>query len=177
MNLTYDTKGLLFSANSLDEALQVDECLANTRSKKESFEIEVTERGQMKKKKREVDLLSWHHLVTRYHEPLQLLKAYDALHEFGLDVCQESTERVAPILKSKKQKYFYHNQTIDEVRQTDRYFQALKQVEDKYSGKLPDGTEMFRYQLEDAALMYANHRLLLGYDMGMGSAKRSAITD
>ncbi len=172
MKMIYGSNGLDFSSKNIEDALLKNECLSafDAEEGKRSYEVEIIGRPQTKYKT--YSKLSWHELVTRLSVPtLTELPAVKALAEWGMDVDSNSIKKVEEVLAAKQKEYYFNRQTIEEVKRTERYKKALEQVEKAHGGALKDGSFLFDYQKEGAALMSANERLLLAYDMGLGKTR------
>ncbi len=173
----YTNKGIDFKTNSMKEELTKNECLFCSNNHELRFSFTVTNRnGEEKTHYRTTNPLSWHHQVKYANKELVDNPAVSALNEWGLNIAGDSIGHVQNVLNAKLKKFHWNSKSLEDVKASERYKRAFGLVESQYGGILSDGKQLAPYQKEGAALMIANQRLFLCFDMGLGSAKRSSIT-
>lgn len=148
MKLNFHSKGLHFVTENLEEALLKSECF----KAEHIYEQHST----------------WHHLLTKSSEDIQELRAVEVLKFWGMEP-SVGLLQVQEVLDQRRKQYDWNTMSISEVKLTPQYQRALELVKNQFSKPFRDGSSLFPYQLETAALMIAKKRLLLALDMGLGS--------
>jgi SNF2 family DNA or RNA helicase len=155
MRMNYSKNGLTFESSDIQEALL----------KNEAFQCEsIQDRN-----------LSWHHLLVHNSTtPVKDLRACSVLENWGMDPSNGS-DRVEEVLASKRKSYQWDVTSIEEAKNTSQYERALQLVQDQFGKPFKDGSSLFSYQIETAALMIAKRRLLLALDMGLGKTRTTLV--
>lgn len=172
----YTNKGIDFKTHSLRDELTKNECLSCSNNHELRFSFTVTNRnGDEKTHYRTTNPLSWHHQVKYANKELVSNPAVSALHEWGFNIDSESIGNVQNVLNAKLKKFQWNSKSLEDVKGSERYKRALGLVESQYGGILSDGKQLAPYQKEGAALMIANQRLFLCFDMGLGKTLTSLV--
>lgn len=118
--------------------------------------------------------LSWHNLIRKTVEPIKEHKILNDARTWGLGFTKLS--EVESILKSQRTKYSREEVSIEEFKNTSAYQVALEQVKDMFGHTFLDGSKMYDYQMESAAIMRARKRILLSLDMGLGKTRTTLVS-
>ena len=107
-----------------------------------------------------------HHISNfLYSSDLYENPIIETLIKWGVDI--ENIKEIQPVLNAKYKKFKKENQPIAEYMQTDDFNKAREQVKACYP-KFSDGSKLFPYQIDGAALIVGRRRLLNGMDTGTG---------
>lgn len=87
----------------------------------------------------------------------------------------EQLDNVQNVYASKRKRYLRSIEPLEAVKASQRYKRAYDLVEKQFGHVLKDGTEMFEYQKESAALMIATKRTLLALEMGLGKTRTTLV--
>ncbi|WP_257964296.1 DEAD/DEAH box helicase [Bacillus sp. UMB0728] len=176
LSMKYTNKGLDFKTESLFQELMKNECLNYSNQYEEQFHFTIkNKQGQEKTYYKEINPLSWHHQIKYMNDKLEDSAVIDALKDWGLEVDSHSVKSVQHVLNSKKKRHRRNEMSIDEIKMTPRYKHALQMVENQFGGTLSDGKILAPYQKEGAALMMANERVFLCFEMGLGKTITSLV--
>ncbi|MBP1932039.1 DEAD/DEAH box helicase [Ammoniphilus resinae] len=153
MRLNYNSEGLTFESQDIHEALLKSEC----------FKAEYIHENHM----------TWHKMIV-HDMDISELEALEKLRIWGIPP-EEGVNQAQHVLRSRQRQYQWHIMSIEEVKETPQYTRALQLVKDCFGGPLLDGSTLFPYQMEAAAVMIAKKRLLLALDMGLGKTRTSLV--
>ncbi|MFS0558575.1 SNF2-related protein [Brevibacillus sp. 179-C9.3 HS] len=149
-----NSKGLTFSTGSLLEAIGQNECFA-------------CENVQEKD-------LSLHKLITSTTDVAEI-RPVKSLRLWGIDVEKNDIEKVQQHLSAMRKKYSWQMKKIQETKQTPQYLHALRMVQEKFGNVFNDGSSLFPYQIETAALMIVLKRTLTALDTGLGKTRTTLV--
>lgn len=152
--LHYTNHGVKIDSDSMEEELFVSEVL-------EEANISEKVRG-------------WHWLITRSDKDVKQHNYVKALGNWGFDVT-DGVEGFQRILTAQKKRYAWDRHSLKEIDDSPQYKRALQMVMDKYGVGLPDGRQLFEYQIDAAAKIIAKKRLLLGLEMGLGKTLTTLV--
>ncbi|WP_419879486.1 DEAD/DEAH box helicase [Brevibacillus centrosporus] len=118
--------------------------------------------------------LSLHRLIkgTSYATDMN---AVNSLKMWGLNVDHGSLVNSQRFIAAKRKKYAWDMTTIENTKKSPRYQRALKLVEGRFGHVFNDGSKLFPYQVETAALMIARQRLLTALDTGLGKTRTTLV--
>ena len=171
--MKYNKEGIKLNANDLNTSLSIDEALTYGQIKMPT-KIKQVSRGRVVYKDSCINKLSWHYILTKENiDNLKDLPAIDVLADYGIDI--EGIEKIQPVYKAMKKRYDWDMMPIEDIKKTKEYKRAVKLVREKFGGTLNDGSKLFDYQIEGAALIIAKKRLLIAYDMGLGKTRTSIV--
>lgn|GEM_PF-2194663 len=168
----YSKEGIYFSGDSLHEELTLSEVVEISSADKYREKVEVFEKGKLVIKTVEKKALNWDTLVS-VDKPLEEHHGVILAKNWGLNV--KGIDRVSPVLNSKRNKARFQTTEVNDFKQTREYKIAEERVLNLYGGRLKDGTKLFNYQIESAAIAIAKKRLILGLDMGLGKTRTTLV--
>lgn len=173
LKANYSKEAVYFTGDTLEEQLLASEALHANRV--ESFEHDYVtyENGHENRKTKIVSELNWHSLITRGDTIFSKHPIHNTLNRWGIDLV--NVETVQPLLEKKRRKYRTDGISLKEFMETAHYKSMLERVKLLYGGPLSNGSSLFQYQLEGAALIAARRRLLLGLDMGLGKTLTTLV--
>lgn len=119
----------------------------------------------------EKESLSWDILLHDNPDKLEEHKVFQKLNDSCIPI--NNFKVAEKVYKRKKAKYDIFSTTLQEFKETERFKKARQAVLDSHGHELNDGTFLYDYQVDCAALIVGRRRLLNAMDMGLGSAKRS----
>ncbi|HCG4536145.1 TPA: DEAD/DEAH box helicase [Salmonella enterica subsp. enterica serovar Typhi str. AG3] len=133
-----------------------------------SFRLELF-KGNQRNRTAYKSNISWDMLLHNNIEKLSESNPIKTLQEFGVDIkgLNEAEKRY----QIKKKEYDFFGQTIEEYMETEHFQKAKRKVQEYYDKPLEDGSELFSYQVDCAALIVGRRRLLNAFDMGLGKTR------
>lgn len=108
-----------------------------------------------------------------YFEEFKDSPLIQKLQGAGLDIT--NLEKVNDVVKAKAKRYARHLQTIPDILKSESFERTKEQIRKMYGGKFKDGSQLFDYQIETAALIVHNRRLLNANDTGTGKTRTTLV--
>jgi hypothetical protein len=153
--MTKNRVGLLFRADSLDEAMNLNECFIGEMGKHQTFD--------------------WHSMVTRSDLPIQEMQPISELSTWGVDIDPDTLQNAENVLKRKRKTYQRNMLPLAEVMKTPEFQRAKEQVIAQFGKPMKDGRVLFPYQIELAAFIVCCKRILNAWEMGLGKTISSIV--
>lgn len=154
MEINYNSKEILFIPKNINEALLFNEAKTTGRLYERDFEFHPL-------------------IVYKNIEDISNLPAIKHFKDWGIHF--EKEQRIRDVYRARRKRYLNSMVRIEEVKKTKRYQEAFQLVEDQFGGIFQDGTRLFEYQKEVAALMITKKRLLNALDMGLGKTRTTIV--
>jgi hypothetical protein len=156
IRVNYDDSSLIFRGKHIRDSLVVSECFASEGIRDNE--------------------LSWHYVVTRSDVSVKNHPAVQQLENWGIEADPGELMRLQSVLHRKRKNYDLDMMPISELKTTKRFADALQKVKDQFGSVIfADGTQLFDYQLECAAIILAKKRMLNALDMGLGKTRTSIV--
>lgn len=169
----FTKKNISFEGDSIQEDLMLAD--ARNRSGEGNYfhKYSLFEKGNEVAKGSYEDAFKWHTLIKVQETKITDHPVVQYSERWGLQF--SNLEEAENILASKRKVYKKESTALDEFKNTSDYLSALEVVTSKYGQPFKDGTSMFSYQLESAALILAKKRILLSLDMGLGKTRTTLV--
>lgn len=119
------------------------------------------------------EALSWDMLLHNNPDKLEEHEVFEYFQNANIPV--NNFKDAELVYKKKKARYDLFSSSLEEFKETDKFKEARQQVLNVHGHELLDGTFLFDYQVDCAALIVGRRRLLNAMDMGLGKT-RTTIT-
>ncbi|MCM3130188.1 MULTISPECIES: DEAD/DEAH box helicase [unclassified Paenibacillus] len=153
--IEYTRQGLEFKSSSLQEAMNLSECLIGESVNKEIF--------------------TWHSLVTRSDGPINEMHPVTTMDSWDIQLDDKTIKDVQNVLDSKRRAYRRSSRSLDEWRDTPEFKTARERVVELFGKPFKDGSVLFPYQIDIAAYIVSVKTLMNACDMGMGKTRTTIV--